>query len=67
MPLKTDAPTLLDTPLEQWSLGYLKFETASMLNCPEYIRLHDHEKRSHNYPVSREEMIQFLRSKGGYQ
>lgn len=57
---------LIDTPLEQWTNGQLKFEVASQLNEPSYIMMLDYEKEDRKYPVTREEMISYLR-KGAWK
>lgn len=65
--LMHQALKLMKTPLEQWTDGQLKFEVASQSNIPQYIIMFDEEKVNNSLPVSREEMIKFLRSKGGYK
>lgn len=62
-----DIKNILDKPLEDWSNGYLKFEVASMLNDPNYIAMLDYEKEDREYPISRDEMIKYLRLSGKYK
>lgn len=50
-----------DIPLEQWTNGWLKFDVARKLDYPIYLVMHDHEKRQMGFPVTREEMIAFLK------
>lgn len=50
-------------PVEQWPTGWLKLETASLLNVPKYVSMHDHEKAADGYPVTEAEMIHFIKSK----
>lgn len=52
---------LIDTPLEKWTNGQLKFEVASQLDEPSYIIMLDYEKQDREYPVSRDEMISYIR------
>jgi hypothetical protein len=51
------------TPINQWSLGWLKMETASILGVPGYILMHDHEKSAADYPVTAEEMRAFIKER----
>lgn len=57
----------LEKPLEQWNLGQLKFEVASLLKEPSYLIMLDYEKEDRKYPISREEMIRYLRFQGSYK
>lgn len=52
-----------NTPLSQWPDGWLTLSVASHTH-PQYIALHADEKREHGWPVTREEMIQFLIDRG---
>lgn len=61
--LEKFAKRLIDTPFEEWTNGQLKMETASQLNDPAYIMMLDYEKEDRKYPVTREEMIKFIRDK----
>lgn len=67
MSLLKFAKSLLNKPLEEWSEGQLKFETASLLNLPEYIIMQNQEKKDLDYPITKEDMITYLRSKGQYK
>jgi hypothetical protein len=49
-----------DTPLELWPQGWLVLEVASLLDRPEYVIMFDREKRSHNLPVTSDEMRDFI-------
>jgi hypothetical protein len=46
-----------DTPIEEWSDGWLKLEVASILKDATYLIMYDSEKRTAGYPITREEMI----------
>jgi hypothetical protein len=50
------------TPLSKWLPGWLKLEVAHLLNKPEYLVMYDDEKRLRGYPVSEDEMRQFIYS-----
>lgn len=52
-----------DTPLDKWSIGWLKMEVASLLDTPGYIMMHDYEKRAAGYPVTQDEMREFIRAR----
>jgi hypothetical protein len=52
-----------DTPLEQWSPGWLKMEVASLLDVPGYIMMHDHEKLAAGYPITDDEMRKFIKAR----
>lgn len=58
---------LIEIPLEQWNSGQLKFEVANKLNDPYYIMMLDYEKEDRKYPISKEEMIKYLRTMGTYK
>ena len=49
-----------DTPVEEWSDGWLTLEIASILKDASYLIMYDNERRSAGYPVTREEMIAFV-------
>lgn len=48
------------TPLSEWPPAWLKFECADILDEPGFIMLHDHEKRTKGWPVTDEEMRDFI-------
>jgi hypothetical protein len=50
-------------PLRDWTEGWLKMEVASLSHHPEYSHMPDHEKRSKELPVTREEMIAYITAK----
>lgn len=52
-----------DTPLENWTPAWLKMECASLLDAPNYIMMHDHEKRAEGLPVTDDEMRAFIRAR----
>jgi hypothetical protein len=52
-----------NTPLEEWPPAWLKLEVCSLLDMPGYILWHDHEKREHGYPVTLDEMREFIRNR----
>lgn len=49
-----------NTPLGEWPLAWLKIEVASLLDTPGYILMHDHEKSAVGYPVTEDEMREFI-------
>jgi hypothetical protein len=51
------------TALEDWPEGWLKLEVANLTKYPSYIVMTDEEKREVNYPVTVEEMRQYIRNK----
>jgi hypothetical protein len=51
-----------DIPLEQWPPGWLKLQVASLMNNPDYILMHDYEKRKAKLPVSAKEMREFIKA-----
>lgn len=51
------------TPLDQWRPGWLKMEVASLLDVPGYFMMHDHEKKTAGYPVTNEEMREFIKNR----
>lgn len=52
-----------DTPLEQWTQGWLVLEVASLLDRPEYILLYDAERKAKGWPVTQDEMRAFIRER----
>ncbi len=52
-----------ETPLEDWPESWLKLEVASLMNDPLYIIMTDLEKRAASYPVTIEEMQQYIRNR----
>jgi len=54
-----------DVPLDKWTDGWLVLEVASLLDDPLYIMMHEHEREAKAYPVTRAEMIGFIRSAQG--
>lgn len=50
------------TPLSKWPHGWLRFETASILDLPKFLRMTDDEKRAAGYPVTEDEMRAFIKS-----
>lgn len=48
------------TPLEKWSPAWLKMEVASLLDVPGYLMLHDSDKKLCGYPISNDEMREFI-------
>lgn len=51
-----------NVPLEQWNDGWLKMSVSCHVD-PTYLIAHEHEKRERGWPVTRQEMIEFLVSK----
>ena len=49
-----------NTPLKDWPPGWLKMECASILGEALFIMLHDHAKRAKGYPVTNDEMREFI-------
>lgn len=60
MPRKIEPKTPMNTPLNEWSRGWLVMEVASLLDVPDYIGLSDVAKRAAGYPETEEEMRQFI-------
>ena len=56
-------PRPKDTPLNKWPPGWLKIEVANLLDTPGYILMQDHEKRAAGYPVTQDEMRDFIRAR----
>jgi hypothetical protein len=56
-------PHIKDVPLDQWPPGWLKLQVASLMAMPEYILMHDHEKRKAGFPVSAEEMREYIKAR----
>jgi hypothetical protein len=54
-------------PLDEWPSGWLTMETASLLDKPEFIMLHAHEKQALGYPSTDDEMREFIKAKRGEQ
>jgi hypothetical protein len=50
--------------LDNWSVGWLKLEVANLTKNPLYIIMTDEEKKTHNLPVTTEEMRDYIRNKG---
>ena len=50
-----------DTPLEEWPRGWLVLEVGNILNIPLYIMMHDHEKKEKGYPITIDEMKNFIK------
>ncbi len=50
-------------PLRDWQEGWLKMEVGSLSHHPEYALMPEHEKRSKELPVTREEMIAYITAK----
>jgi hypothetical protein len=50
------------TPIESWPLGWLRLECCSILT-PTYLIMNDDEKRSLGYPITKEEMVELIKSK----
>ena len=55
-------PPPKDTPLHDWLPGWLKMEVASILGISSYVIMHDHEKLAVGYPVTPDEMRNFIRA-----
>lgn len=52
-----------NVPLNKWTDGWLKLECASLSGNVEFIWMHDHEKRAHNLPVTRDEMVAYIETR----
>lgn len=50
-------------PLRDWQEGWLKMEVATLSHNPGYPLMNDQEKRSKELPVTREEMIAYIKAK----
>jgi hypothetical protein len=52
-----------ERPLEEWSTSWLKLEVAQLLKSPKYVIMTHDEKLDHDYPVTDEEMRDFIRAR----
>lgn len=52
-----------DTPLNEWSDGWLVMEVASLLDTPGYIIMTDAEREREGYPASRDQRADFIASR----
>jgi len=52
-----------NVPLSQWTDGWLTLSVCNHTD-PSYMGAHDHEKRERGWPVTRQEKIDLLISKG---
>jgi hypothetical protein len=50
-------------PPNTWTDGQLKLEVASLLDLPVYLLMTPDEKRKHDLPVERREMIGFIEAR----
>lgn len=50
-----------DVPIEDWSRGWLVFTCASILEEPQFLFMYDEEKRKRGWPVTMDEMRDFIR------
>jgi hypothetical protein len=50
-------------PLNKWSSGQLKLEIASLLDTPGYILMRDQEKTDAGFPVTIDEMREFIQAR----
>lgn len=62
---KATMPHPKDMPLDQWPPGWLKMAVASLLDMPEYIMMHDHDREDRELPVTHDEMRAFIQSHRG--
>ena len=49
------------TQLEDWPEGWLKFKCASLLKNPQFLAMYDHEKKESGLPITKDEMIKFIK------
>jgi hypothetical protein len=56
-----DAP--INTPLEEWTEGWLKLEVAVLARKSLYIIMTDKEKEAAGLPVTADEMRAYIREK----
>lgn len=52
-----------NTQIDEWPPDRLEIEMASLLDVPGYILMHDQEKRAAGYPVSQDEMREFIHNR----
>jgi hypothetical protein len=50
-------------PLEDWSDGWLAMEVSRLLDDPFYLVAHYDEKIDRKWPVTRDERIEYIRSR----
>jgi hypothetical protein len=60
--MKKQIPHPTTTPLDQWPLGWVILEVASLLEKPEYITMDVHEKRRAGLPVTEKEMREYIKN-----
>jgi len=51
-----------NTPLAEWPSAWLKMECASLLDDAIYIIMREDEKKAHHYPVTEDEMRNYIKS-----
>jgi hypothetical protein len=54
-------PHVKDIPLDKWPPGWLKLQVASLMGTPDYLLMHDREKKKVGLPVTEEEMRAYIR------
>ena len=54
-------PTPDNTPLDQWSVDWLRVEVAVLIGRPNYLWITDAEKKKLKYPVTEAQMKKFIR------
>ena len=50
------------TPIDKWPQGWCALECASLLDNALYLTMYESEKREKDYPVTIEEMRDFIKS-----
>jgi hypothetical protein len=50
-------------PIEQWEPRWIVFKVAMIIGRPEYLSMNDQDKRKANLPITRDEMLAFIKSK----
>jgi hypothetical protein len=49
-----------DVPLSRWPSGWLVMQTANLLNEPQYIILHEHERKTRGWPDNDDARREFI-------
>lgn len=50
-------------PVEEWPDGWMRFKTAMVLQRPDYLQMTEYERRISKLPVTRSDMLEFLKSR----
>ena len=50
-------------PMDEWPLGWLQFKIAMLLHRPEYLKMTNRDRKAARLPVTRQEMVEFIKSR----